>query len=245
MEKIYGITSTGLYGQDELSALDNAIRLTAALRYTEAKSIDAYTIGDADDKQITPRIGLSVSITRNTTIYGLYDKAFIPQPGADFYGNRFRPITEDNIEAGIKKDWFDERWNTSVSVYQLTKNGAITSDLAHPFMSIQLDGQTKSKGVEFDLRGEVARGLNLILNYAYQDFKVSKHENAAFVGVATPGSVSHVAAGWLSYEFQASALKAVGLSLGYTYQADRSACYSFGGEKFSLPDYFKLDGAIS
>lgn len=243
----YGVTSTGLYGQDELSVLDNRIRLTAALRYTEAKSLDPYAPGRADgkDDQITPRIGLSISITKNTTVYGLYDKAFIPQPGADFYGNRFRPITGDNIEAGIKKDWFEGRWNTSVSVYQLTKNGAITSDPVHPFMSIQLDGQTKAKGVEFDLRGELAKGLNLILNYAYLDSKVSKHENPAYVGVASPGSVGHVTAGWLSYEFQTLALKGVGLSLGYTYQADRSAWYSFGGEKFSLPDYFKLDGAVS
>jgi iron complex outermembrane receptor protein len=243
----YGVASTGLYGQDELSVLNNRLRLTLALRYTQAKSLDPYAPGrtDGTDDQITPRIGLSVSITKNTTVYGLYDKAFIPQPGADFYGNRFRPITGDNIEAGIKKDWFEGRWNTSVSVYQLTKNGAITSDPAHPFMSIQLDGQTVAKGVEFDLKGELTRGLNLILNYAYLDSKVTKHETPSYVGVATPGSVGHVAAGWLSYEFQATALKGIGLSLGYTYQADRSAWYSFGGEKYSLPDYFKLDGAVS
>lgn len=243
---LYGIKSTGLYAQDELSVLENRIRLTLALRHTKARTVDPYAAGgDAVDEKITPRAGISVSITKNTAVYGLYDQAFLPQPGSDFYGNKFRPITGDNFEVGIKKDWFEGRWNTSVSAFQLTKNGAITSDPVNIYRSIQLDGQTKAQGVEFDLRGELFKGLNLILNYAYLDSRVSKHEDPTRVGIATPGSASHITAGWLSYVVQDGNFKGLGAAIGYQFQGDRCSWYAFDGKKYELPDYFRLDGSVS
>ncbi len=242
----YAIKSTGLYAQDELSVLNDRIRLTLALRHTKARTVDPYAAGgDAVDEQITHRVGISASITKNTTVYGLYDQAFLPQAGSDVYGNKFRPITGDNFEVGVKKDWFDGRWNTSLSAFQLTKNGAITADPVNLYRSIQLDGQTKAQGIEFDLRGEIFKGLNLILNYAYLDSKVSKHEVPERVGIATPGSATHITAGWLSYVVQEGNFKGFGAAIGYQFQGDRCSWYAFDGKKYELPDYFRLDGSVS
>jgi iron complex outermembrane receptor protein len=59
-------TYTSIYVQDELGFLDNRVRLTLAGRYTDLKQ--AYA-GPADKAQhFTPRVGLSVSLVRQTAV---------------------------------------------------------------------------------------------------------------------------------------------------------------------------------
>ncbi|MFD1820193.1 iron complex outermembrane recepter protein [Pseudarcicella hirudinis] len=233
---------TGLYVQDEMHLLDDKVRLTLAGRYTTAK--DSQYGASTNESVFTPRVGISVSLDKNSSVYGVYDQAFVPQSGVDFFGKKFDPIKGNNLEAGLKRDWMGGRWNTTLSVYQITKNNVLTSDPAHINFSIQL-GQTTTKGVEFDLRGEIVKGLNLTLNYAYTDARVTKDSQSDKVDVAVPGSTKHVTNGWLSYQFKDQTLKGFGLSLGYQWQIDRSSWYVFDGTNQSLPDYFRMDGGLS
>lgn len=239
----YGQSYTGLYVQDELRFWDGKIRLTLAGRYTTAKDIDPYS-GNVKSSKFTPRIGMSVSLNKSTSAYALYDQAFIPQAGADINGKGFDPITGNNTEAGLKKEWMGGRWNSTVSLYQITKNNVLTADPNNPNFSIQL-GQTKTKGVEFDLRGQLVQGLDLTLNYAYTDAKVTKDTDEKKVGVSVAGATKHITNAWLSYRMTDGKLKGFGASLGYQWQVDRSSWYVFDGTNQALPNYFRLDGAVS
>lgn len=237
-----------LYLQDELGFLANKIRLTLAGRFTYVKQSEYNE--DTKDKKFTPRVGLSVSLDRQTSIYGLFDQTFIPQTGSIKSGEQPKPITGNNIEFGIKRDWFDGRWNTTFAAYRILKNNELspdpTSTPAAPF-SLQL-GQSTTKGIEFDLRGEITPGLNLIANYALTDSRVSKatevYGEVIPVGTKITGYAKHNANAWLSYKIQNGALKGAGISGGFSYQADRSS-WSWGGAGTQeMPSYFKLDGGI-
>jgi iron complex outermembrane receptor protein len=197
-----------------------------------------------DETVFTPRVGVSGSVDKQTSLYALYDQAFVPQAGADFAGNPFDPITGDNLEAGVKRDWFGGRWNTTLSVYRITKNNVLTADPANPNFSTQL-GQTSTKGLEVDLRGELTRGLNLTLNYAYTDSKITEDTQSENVGQAVPGFAKHITNGWLSYRVPGGVLQGIGLSLGYQWQLDRYPWFVDTGNAKQLPDYFRTDGAIS
>lgn len=238
----YTQANAGIYVQDELRFLNERVRLTLAGRYTSAQTSDPYS-GSTKDEQITPRVGLSVSVTKNTAVYALYDQAFLPQGGSDFYGNKFKPVTGENIEAGVKKDWFEGKWNTAVSVYSITKNNVLTADPNNMMFSIQL-GQTRTQGVEFDLRGELTKGLNLILNYAYTESKVTKDTDETKVGTRTPGSALNIANAWLSYQLQNTFLKGFGVSVGCQYQDGRSSWSSSATDDVVLPTYVRLDGSL-
>ncbi|AXE21401.1 TonB-dependent siderophore receptor [Runella rosea] len=239
----YGQSYSGLYVQDELRFWDGKIRLTLAGRYTTAKDYDPYS-GSVKSSKFTPRIGMSISLNKSTSAYAMYDQAFIPQAGADVNGRSFDPITGNNTEAGLKKEWMGGRWNSTVSLYQITKNNVLTADPNNPNFSIQL-GQTKTKGVEFDLRGQLLQGLDLTLNYAYTDAKVTKDTDEKKVGVAVAGATKHITNAWLSYRVSNGNLKGLGASLGYQWQVDRSSWYVFDGTNQALPNYFRLDGAVS
>ncbi|WP_316847777.1 TonB-dependent receptor [Pedobacter psychrodurus] len=237
------------YVQDELGFFNNIVRLTLAGRYTYVNQ-SAYGSPADKAKHFTPRVGLSVSVDKNTSVYAVYDEAFTPQTGFFRDGGTAKPITGNNKEFGIKKDWFDGRWNTTLSLYRITKQNEITGDpnnQAGETFSIVI-GEKRAQGVEFDVRGELTKGLNLIANYAYTDAKVTKVADGVegvFVGQVVPGFSKHTANAWLTYSLQNGALKGFGVSGGFTYLVDRAVgTYSGENANENLPDYFKLDGGL-
>lgn len=62
------------YVQDELGFFDNIVRLTLAGRYTYV-SQSAWGGSPDKAKHVTPRVGLSVSVDKNTSVYAVYDEA--------------------------------------------------------------------------------------------------------------------------------------------------------------------------
>jgi iron complex outermembrane receptor protein len=236
---------TGFYAQDELGFLDNRIRLTLAGRYTDVRQ-NAYTT-ITTSKRFTPRVGLSVSLDPQTAVYALYDQSFVPQAGIRRDGGDVKPVTGNNREIGIKRDWFGGRWSTTLALYSILQNNQNAADptnRAGEQFVVQF-GQTKTQGIEFDLRGEIVRGLNLVANYALTDSKISQSATESLIGNKVPGYAKHNANAWLSYRVQQGVLRGFGASLGFTYQGERTTWAWTGATgQQALPDYFKLDGGL-
>lgn len=240
----YRQSYVGYYVQDEIGMFNDKLRLTLAGRLTTASDQDPYAVGLAKASKFTPRVGLSYSIDKNTSAYAVYDQAFVPQAGADVNGNSFKPITGDNMELGAKREWFGGNWVTGLALYKITKNNVLTSDPNNMNFSIQL-GQTVTKGIEFDIRGQITDELDLTANYAYTDGVVTEDTDPTKENITIPGISKHISNAWLTYRFKNKALKGLGLSLGAQYQGGRTSWYVFDGSSQELPDYFRLDGAVS
>ncbi len=240
------------YVEAELGFLNNVLRLTVADRYTTLKTANVYS-GDFKDSKFTPRLGLSWSINKNTSVYALRDESFNENYGADWEGKSFNPLTGTNYELGFKKDWMDGKWNSTFAVYQITNNNILTADLdpshypggvipANPFS--RQSGQSKVKGFEADIRGEIFKNLDVVINYAFTEGKTTKDSDSSLVGTQLSGTSKHVQNTWLNYKIDNGALNGIGLSLGYQYQADRKPWFASNDET-QLPDYFRLDGGIT
>lgn len=241
---LYGQKYSALYVQDEIRLLDEKLRVTLAGRYTTAENYDAYS-GMGKASKFTPRVGLSYSLNKSTSLYGVIDEAFVPQAGASFDGKSFDPITGGNKEIGLKKEWLGGLWTSTVSAYAITKNNVLAADPEHQYFSIQV-GQTQTKGLEFDLRGQLLHGLDLTLNYAYTDGKVTKNTEAILVGQQIAGTSKHISNAWLSYKFSNTALSGLGASLGVQYLGGRSAWYgAYDNSLQTMPNYKRVDGAVS
>ena len=245
----YGQSVRSAYIQDEVGFFRNKLRLTIAGRLTSAKDYDAYS-GTTDDSKFTPRVGLSQTITKNTSAYLLYDQAIVPNPGANWEGKSFDPVTGDNFELGLKRDWFDSKWNSTLAAYRIVRNNVLTADLEHTngagqFVYSRQSGQQQVNGIELDIKGEIIDNLEVILNYAYTDATITKDSDESVVGNQVAGATKHIQNTWLGYYFRHGAIRGLKLSLGYQYQAGRSSWYNFDNSEQSLPDYFRLDGAIS
>ena len=233
------------YVQDELGFFQNKLRLTLAARYTW---ISQSSYGDTqEDSHITPRVGVSYSINESLAVYGLYDQAFTPQSGVIKNGDPIKPLTGNNFELGIKKDWFDGSWNTSLSAYRIVKQNELTADPNNgpndPFKIVL--GEKRAEGIEFDVRGKLLDGLNLIANYAFTESVVTESNVGSIsVGDVVPGYAKHTANAWLNYTVQSGKIKGFGASIGGTFLDGRQTdTWSAGLQK--LPSYFKLDGGLS
>lgn len=238
---------SSFYLQDELGFIDNKIRVTLAGRYTILTQ--AYYGADSAS-HFTPRIGISGSINKTTSVYALYDQAFLPQSGRLANGGKVQPVTGDNMEVGFKKDWFGGLWNTTFSVFQIVKNNELTADPFSPpasGLSIEL-GQKTVQGAEFDIRGTIIKGLTLVANYAYTDSKVTKvSEGVTFikVGDVVPGFSKHTANAWLNYKITDGVLKGAGVSGGFTWLGERATYWQKApDESKEIGDYLKIDGGL-
>lgn len=231
------------YLQDEIWMLKNKLRLTLAARYT---NMNVFAYGnDTQDKKITPRVGVSYDLLPSLTIYGLYDQSFSPQFGASYNNEKFKPVEASDIEGGIKKRWFNGKLNTSITVYQITKENILVADPNNQNFSIQL-GEVQSKGIELDIQGKLTSQLDVVFNYAHTNVEITKDTDPTKIGNEIAGHAKHITNGWLNYTFPNEAvLKGFGVSLGYQYQIDRSSWAWSADNEAILPDYFRLDGGLS
>ena len=223
------------YAQDELGFFNDDLRLTLAGRYTEMKT-NSYG-STSTDKVFTPRVAVSYSILDNLSAYAMFDQSFLPTQGADAEGNSFDPVTAEDIEGGIKYEFGDGKWNVAAGYFNITKDKILVPG-PDPNYSIQIDSDVTSRGFEFDLRGELFTGLGVVLNYA--NTNVEDADGNKVVGFS-----KHITNGWFNYKFQERALEGFGVSLGYQYLVDRST-WAWGADgETDLPDYFRMDGALS
>ncbi|WP_050009472.1 TonB-dependent siderophore receptor [Flavobacterium sp. B17] len=247
---------SGVYLQDELGFLEDRLRLTVAARYTNIKQNNYGDTFEAD--KISPRVGLSYSIDDNTSAYALYDQSFTPQSGLFRDGSTAKPLTGNSYEIGLKRDWFNGKWNTTLSLYNIRKDNAISRDPADPTSKYSiLDGKTGVQGVEFDLKGEVVKGFNAIFNYAYTDNEYKEAITYIDPATNTPkilhnegdkvaGYAKHTLNGWLNYTFTNGTLEGFGLSFGGSYLADRTSwTWDSTGTTKPMNDYLKFDAGAS
>ncbi|MBL7768243.1 MAG: TonB-dependent receptor [Flavipsychrobacter sp.] len=238
---------TGYYLQDEIGFLDDKLRLTLAGRITQLKTGDVYS-GDFKRSKFTPRVGLSYSIDANTAAYALVDQSFMENYGVDETGRVFDPVTGTNMELGIKRDWMNGKWNSALTVYQIKRDNVLAADPTKPNPAggfFNTETKQETKGVEVDIKGQLVKGLDVIINYAFTEAKVVDHPEKAAIGTQVAGSSRHIQNAWLNYRLDRGKLAGFGISMGYQYQAKRSPWFVFDGTENSLPDYFRMDGSLS
>ncbi|GAB3013985.1 hypothetical protein GCM10027051_16610 [Niabella terrae] len=239
---------SSIYIQDEIAFLQDRLRLTLAGRFTDVSQVYGVDVAYDKAKHVTPRVGLSYSISDNFSAYALYDQAFVPQTGRLRSGDPIKPITGSNLELGLKKNWFNDMWSTTLSVYRILKQNELTGDpSSSPAENYSMVlGEKTARGVEFDARGTILPGFKAVANYAFTESLVTKVAEGATgytVGAIISGYAKHTTNAWLSYELQRGALQGLGISGGFTSLIDRHTGWSTQGKQ--LPDYFKLDGGLS
>lgn len=239
----YGFRNRSLYLQDEIGLFEGKARLTLAGRYIHISTFDI----DQIDEKFTPRLGLSVDVLPTLTVYGLYDQSFVAQnglgtvdgtPETSFVIND--PQEASDIEGGIKKTFFDGRLKTTLGAFFIKKDNILIGDPRYPGQNFNiLLGEVQSKGIEFDLQGQLTPELNVVLNYSNTNVEDEDGDRVA-------GHARHMTNGWFTYIFNnRSALKGFGASLGYQYQVDRSTWAWNADNETLLPDYFRMDAALS
>ena len=159
------------YGVARFSLAD-PLKLIVGARVSNYDSIDTQAGAKApsrikNDNELTPYAGIVYDINDTYSAYASYTSIFKPQSYKDKAGNVLDPVRGKAAETGIKGEFLDGRLNASFALFHIKQDNLaqevdkITrpgSDLPEAYY-VGVDGAT-SRGYEFDVNGELARGWN-------------------------------------------------------------------------------------
>lgn len=116
-----------------------------------------------------PFAGLTFDLTSNLTAYASYATIFSPQVYLTADGSIIDPLEGETYEAGIKGEWNEGKLTAAIAVFKTKQDNVAESIGFDPDLGATLYQavDAKSKGVEVDIAGQPAPGVQLSGGYAY------------------------------------------------------------------------------
>lgn len=233
----------GLYLQNQIDILDNLI-VVAGLRYNSVSQetterLTGDVIEQYDDAFI-PRIGIVYQPIEPISLYTNYSRSFVPNSEIDVDGNPLGAEEGEGFEIGIRGEIVEDRLAATLAYFDITKQNVATPDPTNPFASVAT-GEQRSRGVDFDITGEIMPGWNVVASYAYIDAEVTEDNNVDLIGNRLFGAPEHSASLWTTYEIQSGDLEGLGFGLGLNYVGEQEGDLA---NSYQVDSYFLTDAAI-
>jgi iron complex outermembrane recepter protein len=203
-----------------------------ALRHEKTNAIYAAAGSEANEASFTtPRIGLVYELTPRDTVYAQFQDSVAanngrnPADGAVLAAERAR-----QFELGYKTIALDGALNSTVAIYQLDKRNLADYSLFFSDNIITTIAKARSRGLEWDVLGQLTPRLGVIGSYAYTDARVVGGQPLANVA-------KHSGSLWARYAAGGWALGG-----GVFFQGARPGD---GTGSFTLPGYGRADLMVS
>ncbi|USU10210.1 TonB-dependent siderophore receptor [Sphingomonadaceae bacterium OTU29MARTA1] len=155
-ETVYGLVRLNLADPLKLMLGGNATRA-----HSEGASYGTPT--DYNRSKFLPFVGATYDLTANVSAYASFTTIFNPQSQFDVNNQLLDPIEGDNLEAGLKGEWFGGRFNASAAVFQARqKNTAEAAGFDTALGRTLYRGvDAKSQGIEVEIAGQPATGMQV------------------------------------------------------------------------------------
>ncbi|MCU0527807.1 MAG: TonB-dependent siderophore receptor [Elainella sp. Prado103] len=227
----------GIYAQNLLS-IGEQIKVLLGGRFDVAfsRTVDRlfpeFSVTPDAVTGFAPRVGIVYQPIEPVSLYASWNRSFVPQFGTDRERNPFVPIEGEQFEVGVKTEFLNGRLAAILSAYQITRQNDFQPDPVDPNFSIQI-GEQRSRGIDFDLRGEPLPGLQLIANYSYIDAEITE-DTTGLQGNQVANIPQHSGSLWAVYEIQEGTLQGFGVGAGVFVVGDRQGN---SRNTFELPSY--------
>lgn len=235
-----------LYVQDQMH-IGEHWQLIAGLRYDrfnmDFTNRQTGSRIEQTDNTLSPRAGIIYQATPELNLYATYSQAFVPRAGDQLSSLTLTNANLDpeqfiNNEVGLK--WqLTKGIFTSIAWYDLDRKNVAVNDPNpnKPGQSILIDAQN-SKGLEFEIGGNITKQLQLIAGYAYQDAELTQKISAtALKGAKLPLVPEHSGFVWGRWDINPT----WGIGLGINSQ---SAVYTSTNNLVKLPGFTRFDSAL-
>ncbi|WP_083925849.1 TonB-dependent siderophore receptor [Sphingomonas sp. Mn802worker] len=160
-----------VYGLVRLNPGDG-VKVMFGGNVTHAKST-GFSYGantDFDATRFLPFAGTTIDLSRNLSIYGSWATIFNPQNQLlDINDRIIDPIEGENLEVGLKGEWFDGRLNATLAAFQTrqdnTAEAAGIKTVGGVTRTYYQGIDARSQGLELDVGGQLAPGLQVTGGY--------------------------------------------------------------------------------
>jgi catecholate siderophore receptor len=226
------------YAQDQIAFGDH-IDVILGLRYDrfhiEGVDIANSNPFDRIDEKISPRFGLIIKPQENVSIYGSYSQSFLPRSGDQFLrlgtnDANLAPERFTNYEVGAKWDIRPDL-SATLALFQLDRTNA-TEDNNQG--GLNNAGETRTRGLELSLVGQLTPNWQVSGGYTYQDAKLKT--SSARLGQVP----EHQFAVWNRYDVSPQ----FGVGLGVIHQSSQFAANNTSPTTTLLPAFTRVDAAV-
>ncbi|MGC5700733.1 TonB-dependent siderophore receptor [Pseudomonas sp. NFXW11] len=234
----YDVRQKGLYGSWRINLTDPlTLILGARSSWYDFKfdqdNYSARKLQEGGEKnsvktsgKVTPFAGLVYALDDQWSVYGSYAEVFIPQVQLTKEKTALPPVEGKNYEVGIKGELMDGQLNTALSLFRyIHKNRAVndlttdieSTDACNGWYCSTASGKVRSQGLEAEVSGEVAPGLQLASSYTYNTTKFLEDTDKKGKVFAT-STPMHMLRIWGDYRLQGDFNK-VSLGAGVNAQS--------------------------
>lgn len=211
------LKTLGVYVQDTAYLTDSVI-VTGGLRYeyfdqfagrhclnaancdlSKGQSLTKTGNTDQHAGKLLYQLGAVYKFTPDLATFANYSESFRPQMSvATPVNGDLKPEQGKSIEMGVKYENAD--FNAMVSLFNINKRNVAETVGSGANAELNIVGKQRSRGVEFDLNGQLTERLSAAANYTYT--KVKSLENARYteaVNQQLSGVPKHQASLFLAY----------------------------------------------
>lgn len=161
----------GAYVQDQLTLSERwQLRVGARFDDFSLRSLNRANsvVNRRSADRVSPQAGLVLQLQPGLSLYTAYGQGFRSNLGADVDGNVFDPEISKSWEAGAKFQLAGGTLTGTAAIFALKKHNVLAADPVNAGFSLPI-GRAASRGLEFDLAGQLAGSVDVLLSYAYID----------------------------------------------------------------------------
>lgn len=242
------LKTVGVYIQDTAYFTDNFI-MTGGLRYEyfdqfagrhclnaanckKGQNLTKTGNTDQHDGKLLYQLGAVYKFTPHIATFANYSESFRPQMSvATPVSGDLKPEQGKSFEIGAKYE--NSGFNVTLALFNITRRNVAEAIGSGSNAQLNIVGKQRSRGVEFDLNGQITDSLSVAANYTYT--KVKSLENERYpdaVNQQLSGVPKHQASLFLAYnvgEFDFGNIRVGGgaryLGSWHAYNSDYTKAY--------------------
>jgi iron complex outermembrane receptor protein len=235
------------YVQDQLRL--GRFQALLGLRYESYTDLVGYKTTQEQavyQHALLPRAGLVFTANEHVNFYGTYVQGYNPQTAATIAnpnaGGPFNPLESNMLEVGTKSSWLQDRLSITAAAYRIRQTNVLynAGDASQPDLLRQV-GAEESKGIEFDVLGQLLQNWSITASYAYNEAAITSSPVAAEVGAQKPNAPRHLANLWTRYTLDRGAFQGLGIGFGSNLATARTLSLNTAQ---TIPSYTLLNAAL-
>lgn len=155
-----------LYGLVRFSLADPLkVMVGGNLTHARSTGFSYGTDTNFDSTRFLPFIGATLDLSANLSAYASYATIFNPQTAIGEDLRILDPIQGNNLEAGLKGEWFGGRLNASAAVFRVRQDNTAEAVALVGGRTLSKGVDATSEGIELEFGGRLAEGLQATGGY--------------------------------------------------------------------------------
>ncbi|ETN94241.1 TonB-dependent receptor [Zhouia amylolytica] len=213
--------SIGVVAQDVIT-FNSWVKAFLGLRYSTTETIADQETTSSD--ALNPLVGIVFSPYKHVNVFASYTNSSYPRSGnrLDVDGNPLGNERFDQLEAGIKTNWLDNKLRFNLTFFKINNRDINLPVYDENWVATgfyQKGGNDERKGIEVELTGRILDNLELITGYSYIDAQYKEHTSFVY-GSAPLNTPKHTFNAYANYLFKGS-LEGLSIGAGAYYTGER------------------------